>query len=89
MGVSGTPAAIASITTVHGPRPDGRADGQAREPSSAIRTSTGSTFTSWFNTAAYRGAGKGDPGNASQDQPCVSGVNNTDSRIAKQFSSEE
>lgn len=81
--VSGTPAGI-GFSTVQGTDLTGGGDGQ-RVNIVGNPFSTGSTFYSWFNTAAFAVPGKGDPGNASKNSVRNPGVNNTDFSLTKKF----
>jgi hypothetical protein len=81
--VSGTPAGI-SFSTVQGTDLTGGGDGQ-RVNIVGNPNSTGSTFSQWFNTAAFAVPGKGDPGNAAKNSVRNPGVNNTDLSLSKRF----
>ncbi|MBZ5625052.1 MAG: carboxypeptidase-like regulatory domain-containing protein [Acidobacteriia bacterium] len=81
--VSGTPAAI-GFSTVQGTDLTGGGDGQ-RVNIVGNPNSTGSTFYSWFNTAAFAVPGKGDPGNAGKYSVRNPGVNNVDLALSKRF----
>ena len=81
--VSGTPASI-SFSTVQGTDLTGGGDGQ-RVNIVGDPNSNGSTFYSWFNTAAFAVPGKGDPGNAAKNSVRNPGVNNTDLALSKRF----
>jgi len=81
--VSGTPGTI-GLTTVQGTDLTGGGDGQ-RVNVVGNPNSTGSTFTSWFNPAAFAVPGKGDPGNAAKNSVRNPGVNNVDLALGKRF----
>ncbi len=81
--VSGTPAAI-SFSTIQGTDLTGGGDGQ-RVNVVGDPNAHGSTFYSWFNTAAFAVPGKGDPGNAGKYSVRNPGVNNWDMALSKRF----
>jgi len=81
--VSGTPATI-GLSTVQGTDLTGGGDGQ-RVNIVGNPNSNGSTFYSWFNTAAFAVPGKGDPGNAAKNSIRNPGVNNVDLALQKKF----
>jgi hypothetical protein len=81
--VSGTPAAI-SFSTVQGTDLTGGGDGQ-RVNVVGDPNKNGSTFSAWFNPAAFAVPGKGDPGNAGKYSVRNPGVNNIDFALGKSF----
>jgi hypothetical protein len=81
--VSGTPASI-SFSTVQGTDLTGGGDGQ-RVNVVGDPNANGSTFSAWFNPAAFAVPGKGDFGNASKNSVRNPGVANTDLAISKRF----
>lgn len=81
--VSGTAATI-GLNTVQGTDLTGGGDGQ-RVNIVGNPNSNGSTFYSWFNTAAFAAPGKGDPGNAAKNSVRNPGVNNVDLALQKKF----
>jgi hypothetical protein len=81
--VSGTPASI-GFSTIQGTDLTGGGDGQ-RVNVVGNPNANGSTFSAWFNTAAFAVPGKGDPGNAAKNSVRNPGVNNTDLALSKRF----
>ena len=81
--VSGTPASI-GFSTVQGTDLTGGGDGQ-RVNIVGNPSANGSTFSAWFNTAAFAVPGKGDSGNASKYSVRNPGVNNEDLTLSKRF----
>ncbi len=81
--VSGTPAAI-SFSTVQGTDLTGGGDGQ-RVNVVGDPNANGSTFSAWFNPAAFAVPGKGDRGNAAKNSVRNPGVNNEDLTLEKRF----
>lgn len=81
--VSGTPASI-GFSTVQGTDLTGGGDGQ-RVNVVGDPNAHGSTFSAWFNTAAFAVPGKGDFGNAAKSSVRNPGVNNTDLALSKRF----
>jgi hypothetical protein len=81
--VSGTPNSI-GFSTVQGTDLTGGGDGQ-RVNVVGDPNANGSTFSAWFNPAAFAVPGKGDFGNAAKNSVRNPGVNNTDLALAKRF----
>ncbi len=81
--VTGTPASI-GFSTVQGTDLTGGGDGQ-RVNIVGDPNANGSTFSAWFNPAAFAVPGKGDPGNAAKNSVRNPGVNNEDLALSKRF----
>ncbi|MEP6716555.1 MAG: TonB-dependent receptor plug domain-containing protein, partial [Terriglobia bacterium] len=81
--VSGTPASI-SFSTVQGTDLTGGGDGQ-RVMVVGDPNANGSTFSAWFNPAAFALPPGSSTGNASKNSVRNPGVNNNDMTLSKRF----